>query len=122
MGFLAVRGLKLELPFENARAAGRRFSFGDSAGILEGDGKRCVSEWVVGGKSGESHGGGDGLVDLAGVAQGSNQAVMGFNVVWVRGDGGSEGMDCFLRLIGGEKVESMLGERVGGGRVVHGWF
>ena len=69
----------------------------------------------------EGHGGGYGVVGLAGVAEGSDEAVMRFYVRWVGGDGGAEGLGGFLGLGVGEQFEGDVGERVGGGWVGHGW-
>jgi hypothetical protein len=46
------------------------------------------------------------LVKLPGVAQGANETMMGFNVVWVGSDGGAKGLGRFRWLAGSEKIES----------------
>ena len=70
----------MRLPLEDTGACGGGFRQGDMTGVLQGDGKRRVGERVVGGKDDEGHSGGDGVVELAGIAERANQAVMGFNM------------------------------------------
>lgn len=114
--------MEFELPLQDTCAACGSFRLRDVAGMLQGDRQRRVGQRVVGSEDGESHGRGDGLVELAGIAQSANQAVMGFNVGWVGGDGGAKRLRCLKGGSGGELVESALGERVGGGRIGHVWF
>lgn len=51
---------------------------------------------------------------MTGVAQRANKAVMGFNVGWVGGDGGSKGLGRFRRPASSEMIESPVRKRVGG--------
>jgi hypothetical protein len=97
-----------------------RACVGYVASLLQGDRKRGVSKRISRREDGKGHGGGNGLVKLAGVAQGANEAVMGFNVGCVGGDGGLKGLGRLRRLAGSEKIESAVGKRVGGGKFGHG--
>lgn len=58
--------------------------------------------------------GGDGLIDLARVAQGANEAVVRLNVsrsvFGSSRDGGAKGRCRFSRRTGGEQVEAELGK------------
>jgi len=110
----------LLLPLKNAGAGGGGFGLVDVTGLLQGDGERRVSQRIFGRENGEGHGRAYRLVELPGVAQGANEAVMGFNVIGIGGDGGAEGSSCFRGLPGSQQVKSMLRERVGGGRIGHG--
>jgi hypothetical protein len=100
--------LELLLPLQDAGAGGGGLSLGDVAGLLQRYRERGVCKRVIRGEDGKGQGGGDGLVELAGVAQGANEAVMGFNVGWVCGDGGSIELGRFRRLAGSEKIESAV--------------
>jgi hypothetical protein len=62
------------------------------------------------------------LVELAGVAQGANQPVVGLHVGRVGSDGGAKGLGRFRRLVAGQQVKATVGERVGGVSFGHGWF
>jgi hypothetical protein len=114
--------LELLLPLQDARAAGGGFSLGNVAGLLQGDGERCVGKRISRRERSERHGSGDGLVKLSCVAQRTNQAVMSFNVGWAGGDGSLKGLGRFRRPAGSEKIESPVRKRVGGGKIGHGWF
>jgi hypothetical protein len=62
---------------------------------LQGDGERGVGEWIARGERGQREGGGDGLVELACVSQGANEAVVRFGVGRICGDGGAKGCSSF---------------------------
>jgi hypothetical protein len=62
------------------------------------------------------------VVELAGIAQGADQAVMSFNVGQVGSDRCAKGLGRFRRLAAGEQVEATVKERVGGVIIGHGWF
>jgi hypothetical protein len=114
--------LELSLPLQDAGASGGGFSLRNVAGLLQGDRKRGVGERVSRCEDGKRQCGGDGFVKMTGVAQGANEAVMGFNMGWIGGDGGSKGLGRLRRLTGSEKIESLVGKRVGRGEIGHGWF
>jgi hypothetical protein len=104
--------LELLLPFEDAGAGGGCLGLGDVAGALESNGKSSVGERVIGGEDREGHGGGDRVVELAGVAEGADETVMGLHVAGIVVNGGAKGRSCLSRLAGGEQVEGALGECV----------
>jgi hypothetical protein len=112
--------LELNLPFKNAGARGCGFSLGHVAGSLQGDGERGVSERVAGCERSQRQGSGYGLVKLARVAQGANEAVVRFGVRWIvhlcGGDGGAKGLSGFSGRAGGKQVKSSLTERLRGER------
>jgi hypothetical protein len=119
---LAGRRPELLLPFQNPRASSGGFSLRDVTGSLQGDRKRSVGQWVVRRENGKGHGGCDGLIMLAGIPQSANETVMSFNVRSVCGDGRSKGLGRFRRPVDSEKIESLLGKRIGSGKVGHGWL
>jgi len=86
---------------------------------LQRDGEGCVSQGIARGEGGQGQGGGDGLVELTGIAQGANEPVVRLgvrlNIPCIGGDGGAIGLDRFSGLAGGEQVKATLGERFGGG-------
>jgi len=92
-----MRRLELKLPLQNAGASSCGFCFRDMAGALQCNGERGVGQRVVGSKDRESHGRGEGLVELAGIAQSANEAVMRLDVCRIGGNGGAEGLGSFLR-------------------------
>lgn len=71
--------MKLELPLEDARAAGCGFRLGDVPGGLQRDGKSGVRKRVVWREHGEGECRGNGLLKPAAVAQGADKAVMGLD-------------------------------------------
>ena len=119
-------GAELDLPLGDAGAGGGGFSLGHEAGGLERDGERGVGEGIVWGERGEGHGRGDGLVELACVAEGADEAVMGLDEaeaggVLAEGDGFAEGVGGRGGRTGGEQIEAALAEGFGGGNGVgHG--
>jgi hypothetical protein len=110
--------LELKLPFEDAGAGGGGFGLGNVAGGLKRDGERCVGERIGGCEGGEGKRGGDGLLELTGVAESANEAVMRFDlrlaVIRRGGDYGPKGFGGFGGRSSGEQVESLLGKRFGG--------
>ena len=109
----------MELPLKNARTGGGGFGFRNVAGGLERDGERGVGQGVGRGESDEGQGCADGLLEASGVAEGSDEAVMSFEVRGVGGDGGAEGAGGTGGLADGQQFNAALGERIGGGVV--GW-
>jgi len=81
-----------------------------------------MGQGVVGRKSSQGHGGGDGLVEAAGIAKGSNQPMVRLMALWIGGNRGAKGARCFCRLAFGEQGEATLEEGFGIGWVgcVHG--
>ncbi len=77
-------------PLEEAGAGGGGFSFWNVPGVLEADGECGVGERVLRGEDGKSESDGDGEFELVGVAQGTDEAVMGFDVIGVLVDDGAE--------------------------------
>jgi hypothetical protein len=120
LGIVGWRGLKLNLPLEDAGAGGSGFSLGHVTGMLQGDGESGVGQRVGGGEGGQRQGGGDGGFQAAGVAQGSNQPVMGFSVFRIDVDGGTKGRGCFSGRAGGELIETALAKYFGGESVGFG--
>jgi hypothetical protein len=116
--------LKLNLPHENAGAGGGGLGLRHMAGSLQRDGESCVSQGIGGSESNESQGGGDGLIELAGIAQGANETVVRFSdcldIFWIGGDGGAKGLCRFSGIAGSEQVKATLGERFGAGSVGRG--
>lgn len=91
-------------PLQDAGAGGGGFGLGNVAGGLERDGERGVGEGVLGSERGERECGADGLLEMAGVAEGADETVVGLVVVEVGGDGGAEGAGGFVGTAGGEQV------------------
>lgn len=86
-----------------------------------------MGERIVGGERGERHGRSDGLVELAGVAQDADEAVMRFDEAQSVGlpagcDGGAKSPGGFGGRVCGEQVEAAIAEGFGGGwiRIGHG--
>ena len=77
---------------------------------------------VMGCEESECHRSGHGLVELAGVAQGANQPMVGLYVGRIGSDGGAKGIRGFGSVAAGQQVQATVGERVGGVRIGHGWF
>jgi hypothetical protein len=111
--------LELELPLENAGTGGGGLGLWNVAGGLQGDGERGVGQGVGRRERNEGQGRTDGLLKVAGVAEGADQAVMGFSVRRVGGDGGAKGAGSAGWLAGCKQFNATLGERIGGGVV--GW-
>ena len=105
--------MQLDLPLQNAGAGGGGFSLGHVAGMLQRNGEGSVGQGVMGSKRGEGEGGGDGLLEAAGVAQSADEAVMRLDVRRVGGDGGAEGLDRFGWGAGSEQIEPALGKGFG---------
>lgn len=112
----------MDFPLEDASAGGGGFGLGDMAGVLQGDGERGMGERVVGGQCDEGHGGGDGVVELASIAQSTHQAVMRFNMACVHGDNSAKGLGGIRRGSFGKQIDSELRERVGCERTGHVWL
>ena len=102
------------LPLEDACAGSGCFCFGNVSGLLKRDGERGVRERVVGRERGERQGGGDRRLKASGVAQGSNESVMGFEVVGIGCDGRAIGFDGERRMAGRELIHCTLAEFFGG--------
>lgn len=102
--------MKLELPLENARTSGCGFGFRNMPGGLKRDGKSGVGERVQGRERGEGDRGGEGLIELAGVAEGADKAMMRFDARGVGGDGTSEGKDGLAGCSLGKEIEAALRE------------
>lgn len=123
-GVLSRRRLELLLPLKDPGPCGGSLSLRHVAGALQGDGERGVGQRVGGCDGGERQGRGDGLLEQAGVAEGANEAVMGFGVRFgvfrSCGNCRSEGTCCLGRLPGGEEIEGALVEQFGGGGVGFG--
>jgi hypothetical protein len=115
-------GLKLLLPLQDAGARGSVLRLGDVTRMLQRDGERSVRQRVIGSEESEDHRSRHGLIELAGVAQGANQPVVGLNVRRVGSQGGAKGIRSLRGLAAGEQILAELGERVGGVRIGHGWF
>jgi len=87
----------LLLPLEDASTGRGGFGRLDVAGLLQGDGERGVGQRVIGREDGERQGRANRLAELARVAQGADQAVMGLDVGRVGGNGGAKGLGCICR-------------------------
>jgi len=107
--------LELNLPLQHAGAGGGGFGLGHVAGSLQADGECCVSQGIEWGEGSERQGGTDGLVELTGIAQGANEAVVGLNMILIDGDGGAKELCGISSIAGGEQVKATLAERFGGG-------
>jgi len=81
----------LNFPLENSRAGGSGFGFGDVAGCLQRDGERGVREGIAGRERGEGERSADGGLELSGIAEGADQAMMRIVEVLVGGNGSAEG-------------------------------
>ncbi len=103
-------GLEFESPLEDAGAGGGGFGLRDVSGALQGDGEGGVGQGVVGGEGGEGEGSGDGLLEATGVGQGADEAVVGFDVVFVRGERGAEDLSRLDGEAGFKQIEAALGE------------
>jgi len=114
---LGIRRLKLDLPLQHAGAGSGGLGFRHVAGVLQGDGEGSVGERVGGSEGDQGQCCGNGGFKAAGVAQGADQAVVGFNVCRIGGDDGAEGAGCAGRFACGEQVKALLGLRVGSGVV-----
>lgn len=102
--------MQLNFPLEDAGAGGGGFRLGDVAGGLQADGESGVGEGIGWGEGSERQGRADGLVELAGIAEGANETVVGFDILRVGGDGGAKGLRGISGIAGGELVKAMLGE------------
>jgi len=74
-----------------------------------------VRERVSRGECGEGEGGSDGLLEASGIAEGAHQAMMRLNVGGVGVDGGTKALGSGGGVGCCEKIEALLGERVGSG-------
>ena len=101
-------------PLQNARTRGGSLGLRDVAGSLEGDRESGVGERVLGRENRESHCGGDGLVELTGVAESPDQAVMRLDMAGVGGNGGAKGVGCGGWVSGGKQFEAVFAMGVGG--------
>jgi len=112
---LGIRGLELDLPLQHAGAGGGGLSFRRMAGVLQGDGEGGVGERIAGSEGDQRESRGNGGFKAARVAQGADQAVMGFNVGGIVGDSGAERAGGLGGFACGEQVKALLGLRVGSG-------
>lgn len=109
--------MKLNLPLQHASAGGGDLGFRHMTGVLQGDGERGVGERVGGGEGDQRESRSNGSFKAAGVAQGADQAMVGFNMSGIDGEDGAEGACGRSGIAGGKQVESALGEQVGSGVV-----
>lgn len=107
------RGLKLELPLENASARGGCFGLGDVSGCLQRNRKRCVRERIGRCKHGESECSRDRLLRATRVAQGADEAMMGLDVGRIRGNGPTKCLGGLFRNTLSQKVQALLRECCG---------
>lgn len=112
--------MKLNFPLKDARAPGSGLGFRNVSGGLQRNGKRGVGERVRGRKDDEGERGLDGFLELAGVAQGADEAVMGFEACGIGGDGQAEGLRGPPGRFLSEQIEAALRERRRTGEVVFG--
>jgi hypothetical protein len=120
---ITVRGRRGELllPLEDAGTCGCGFGLGNVAGVLERDGKRCVGERIRGRERGEAQRDADGIFELAAVAEGADEAVMGLNMFAVAVDGRAEEAGGGDGVAGSKRVDALLAERVGSRGCVGGF-
>ena len=80
-----------------------------------------MSKRIARGQCRKRHCGADGLVELAGVAQGANEPMVRFIVRIVShfsgGDGCAKKPGCFSRCSGCEQFERVLGQGLGSSRI-----
>jgi len=107
-GILSGRGLELNLPLEDAGARGGGFSLGHVAGGLQADGESGVGQGIRWGQGSERQGSADGLIELAGVAEGANETMVGLDIFFIGGDGGAKGLSGFGGMTVGEQVKAAL--------------
>jgi hypothetical protein len=100
-------------PLQNAGAVGGGFGFRNVACVLKADGEGGVGERVLRCENGETQSDGDGGFKLAGISQGADETVMGFNVFGIEVDDGTEVTGCGLGIPLGEGIVGGLEEGVG---------
>jgi len=79
-----------------------------------------MRQWIVRSKGSERKRSCNGLFELPCIAQGSNQSMMGFELVGVDSERGAKALGCLRRIAGSKLLESLLRKLFGLGEICLG--